>query len=69
MTKIKIFNPFYKLQPTVHCQNPGRTEVIQHWGANSALPKSRADGSYSTLGRYSASVSGGRVTFKFVFKI
>ena len=33
MTKIKIFNPFYKLQPTVHCQNPGRTEVIQHWGA------------------------------------
>jgi len=22
-----------KHQLTVHCQNPGRTEVIQHWGA------------------------------------
>ena len=23
---------FRRQQPTVHCQNPGRTEVIQHWG-------------------------------------
>jgi len=36
--------------------------------ANSALPKSRADESYSAFGRYSAAVSGGRVIFKFVFK-
>jgi len=37
--------------------------------ANSALPKSRADGNYSAFGRYSASVSGGRVIFNFIFKL
>jgi len=30
--------------------------------ANSALPKSRADGSYSAYGRYTAAVTDGRVT-------
>ncbi len=30
MSRAKLLN---KLQPTVHCQNPGRTEVIQHLGA------------------------------------
>ena len=44
------------------------SQSLKATAANSALPKSRADGSYSALGRYSASVSGGRVTFKFVFK-
>ncbi len=37
--------------------------------ANSALLKSRADNRYSTFGHYSASDSGGRVIFKFNFKL
>jgi len=36
--------------------------------ANSALPKSRADGNYSAFGRYSAVVTSGRVTFIIVSK-